>query len=441
MGNLQLSDGEANGEHLHSYLEGGRDRRDQTASQGAERVSERNGRGEAGAGKGAELGFGGGSADFDNFEGGDFYDPDFHSAFEAFSTEGPAGGNGAGSEAPEAARGREGPTRQQFDRAVEKLREVVEKEVEGREAAVSAAVLGVPLHGVQQLSENVRSASASAGEMQRLSALASEDVGKTRAKRKKDWLERSTGSRERSSRKREEEGDGGTREEEVQSPLKRARRAPPPEPLVRVSVRPGKRGIGAVLGQKLRENEMEDARKRGKLVGVEELTGARRNGPDGTFEYEVVLQGSRERGWMGGGDLLGTSLAQWKRQVDRRVERELGNGGIGKTDAAEARPTSVRSANTETGRASQDGLSKYDSEATDSVTASLGSGKGMPRVPAESAESSMENVPVDLTDQVISPVRKGGRRVDTEAEVVTTIRVGAEKEEVTHRNLLQLRYR
>lgn len=95
-----------------------------------------------------------------------------------------------------------------------------------------------------------------------------------------------------------------------------------------MSGRPGKRGIGAMLGEKLRESANQHAAKKGKfpkekVVGTRDLTGRRRTDAQQGVEYKVVIEETGGRDWMGDNNLSGALLELWKRAVDRKIEREI----------------------------------------------------------------------------------------------------------------------
>lgn len=181
-----------------------------------------------GDGRGEEAGVG--EAGTEHERDGDGENCDFQSAAGDFYDDNGASPDVGVAEAVETVAP---PSLNHVDRALDQLQEVVRREAANKDPKVSAAVLNVALHGVQQLSENVMSASASTGEIQQLSALANEVAGRVRARRKKDWLERSTSSKSRVEKRGREKNGETEGDQEVESPLKRSRRIAVPDPFVR----------------------------------------------------------------------------------------------------------------------------------------------------------------------------------------------------------------
>jgi hypothetical protein len=107
-----------------------------------------------------ECGASSGEANFEASEG-DFWEA-FYEAGEPLSDEVGSERHGR-RQAPE-------PTLKNVNRALRRFEEVMTEEVEAGDDVVGKVVLEVALHGVHQLTENVRTASASASEMQELSA-------------------------------------------------------------------------------------------------------------------------------------------------------------------------------------------------------------------------------------------------------------------------------
>jgi hypothetical protein len=166
-----------------------------------------------GDGRGEEAGIG--VAGTEHERDGDGENCDFQSAGGDFYDD-----NGAGPdvEVAEAMETVAPPSLNHVDRALDELREVVRREAANKDPKISAAVLGVALHGVQQLSGNVMLASASTGEIQQLSALANEVARRVQARQQKDWLERSTSSKSRVEKRVREKNGEKVGDQEVEPP-------------------------------------------------------------------------------------------------------------------------------------------------------------------------------------------------------------------------------
>jgi hypothetical protein len=248
-------------------------------------------------------------------------------------------------------------------------------------------------------------------------------------------------------------------EPEVESPLKRPRVVQDEvQPFVRVAGRPGKRKAG-VLGDKLKESEMVEARRKGQTVDIIEMSGKRRRGLGGGVEYEVLVRGEKNTEWMDGDDLLGPDLKRWKQAIDKKSEQghqEAGPQSFTGEQESEAgysdRKSEERSS---TGDQPVGSPSDVDSEATESDTPPLErSTKGVragakgkdeeyrvPLEPSEGGRKAPATASRDFVDFTKATTESPVLQRCVGSKPVRTICEGSESVEITHRNLQELQYR
>jgi hypothetical protein len=251
-----------------------------------------------------------------------------------------------------------------------------------------------------------------------------------------------------------------------------------PDPFVQVSGRPGKRGIGAMLGEKFRERANQHAAKKGKfpkekVVAIRKLTGRQRTDAQQGVEYEVVIEEMGGRDWMGDNNLSGALLELWKREVDRKIDREIQRekegpqirGNTTQDGKPKGGATYAHSNLENREKTAQGGWKngkKIDLEATESNTScedrraaaanrarSVSSSRGENSSAApqgegrtSTSENSEPHVHIDL-EAVESPLKGSGRERSRRAldEIVSSIEDGRYGESVSHNHLLQLRHR